>query len=43
MVLDGIVGMHYRQFVVERVVTLEVGDIFLPRSDASTLHIPGAR
>ncbi|MGY2258740.1 cupin [Pseudomonas sp. SDO55104_S430] len=27
-VLDGVVDMHYRESGVERVVTLEVGDVF---------------
>jgi hypothetical protein len=35
--------MHYRSNGVEQVVTLEVRDVFLPRSDASTWRIRGVK
>jgi len=34
-VLDGTVDMHYRASGVEQVVTLEAGDVFMPKKDAS--------
>ncbi len=40
-VLDGIVDMHYRESGVERVIVLEVGDIFF--ADVGCEHVAHPR